>query len=593
MSGQKLYCIQSINEPNAMYSIDLSSCTLQKEFDIYLPAYWKGDSAVLRDFTFHKDGQIYLINGYYYCILDPKTGQVKPIFTHGENFVLHLLSLDADVFGKLIAGWNILHFYDPISGRNGWNPEPYPTTHFTLYNHFLLAVDFTTFRYINHQVTPLRVLDEWEDNTGYYEIHNISSVPQFCGDVRVYGVGYYGSVDNWQDPSLIEIDVKGKRSSVLCDLPHPDFVGFTSPERVQHPTIRPDFDFDNSSGHMVDGFWGVWSCDGVALLCDSDVEVLSCDMVDSIKIFLDPILEVGHPLFGRSGQDQYTWVQEGNATDLEIEEILRDVEIQTEDISIKKIVKTYFYSMGDSTDIWTVIYPFEDPFQHDVNTVTLCDNGSPIDLDSLLYLDSAKVRYVPALADHQFDPAQDSPGRYQIIRSGDCPDTTLIDITVEKPPVLSSLPEGGICVDQPVILKPDLDESYDFIWQDALGEATREIVHPGKYNYRISKGSCIWDDHIEAFSEENCECSIYVPNAFTPNGDGVNDVFEVYDAGCSEIQLFQIFNQRGTLIYQEESSAPVWTGDKMGMGTFIYMIHYLDLRDTMYKKMYGTVHLVR
>ena len=75
--------------------------------------------------------------------------------------------------------------------------------------------------------------------------------------------------------------------------------------------------------------------------------------------------------------------------------------------------------------------------------------------------------------------------------------------------------------------------------------------------------------------------SIYVPNSFSPNGDGVNDLFFFKGFGITEINFeFTVFNRWGELIYQTSKFQP-WDGTERGkdseLGNYIYRIKYSDV----------------
>ena len=55
--------------------------------------------------------------------------------------------------------------------------------------------------------------------------------------------------------------------------------------------------------------------------------------------------------------------------------------------------------------------------------------------------------------------------------------------------------------------------------------------------------------------------SIFIPNTFTPNNDGVNDVFHVVtDVNCWDTWTFQIYNRWGTLVKEMKDPLDYWTG---------------------------------
>lgn len=87
----------------------------------------------------------------------------------------------------------------------------------------------------------------------------------------------------------------------------------------------------------------------------------------------------------------------------------------------------------------------------------------------------------------------------------------------------------------------------------------------------------------------------YVPNAFTPNGDGNNDRFEIYGEDIKVISL-KIFNRWGEEVFETTNSLDGWDGTYKGVGqnigvyTYEAIITYLD--DTQEIKK-GTVTLLR
>src|SRR5690606_13376374 len=78
-------------------------------------------------------------------------------------------------------------------------------------------------------------------------------------------------------------------------------------------------------------------------------------------------------------------------------------------------------------------------------------------------------------------------------------------------------------------------------------------------------------------SAECADCKLYVPTAFTPNGDGKNDYFDV-KASCIEDLVsyrVQIFDRWGQKVFESTDINISWDGGNVDrLGTFTYNIQY-------------------
>ncbi|MCY7410577.1 MAG: gliding motility-associated C-terminal domain-containing protein [Chitinophagales bacterium] len=67
-----------------------------------------------------------------------------------------------------------------------------------------------------------------------------------------------------------------------------------------------------------------------------------------------------------------------------------------------------------------------------------------------------------------------------------------------------------------------------------------------------------------------------VPNAFTPNGDGTNDLFLPIVQGIFEAEVFMVFNRWGQVVYTTSDITQGWNGKHDGvdseMGTYVYYL---------------------
>jgi len=74
--------------------------------------------------------------------------------------------------------------------------------------------------------------------------------------------------------------------------------------------------------------------------------------------------------------------------------------------------------------------------------------------------------------------------------------------------------------------------------------------------------------------------SIYIPNAFTPNGDGLNDNFKPTYVGIQHLDYFRVFDRFGVVVFETNSIGKAWDGFyrsmKQNAGNFVYIVKGLD-----------------
>jgi gliding motility-associated-like protein len=116
-----------------------------------------------------------------------------------------------------------------------------------------------------------------------------------------------------------------------------------------------------------------------------------------------------------------------------------------------------------------------------------------------------------------------------------------------------------------------------------------------------SKQGCTAEDHLTVFVKK--EVDIYVPNAFSPNGDGVNDVFMIFAGGNSiqVIKSFLVFDRWGETVYQfydfqPNNPAYSWDGKLRGLemdpAVFVWFAE-VELIDGSKRLLKGDVNLIR
>ncbi|RYE18975.1 MAG: T9SS type B sorting domain-containing protein [Sphingobacteriales bacterium] len=89
---------------------------------------------------------------------------------------------------------------------------------------------------------------------------------------------------------------------------------------------------------------------------------------------------------------------------------------------------------------------------------------------------------------------------------------------------------------------------------------------------------------------------IYVPTAFTPNGDQVNDVLRAYAIGMKSYNYFRVYNRLGQLIFATADFNKGWDGRIRGVvqntGSFVWMAEAVDYRGNVIQRK-GTTTIIR
>ncbi|MCB0761863.1 MAG: gliding motility-associated C-terminal domain-containing protein [Flavobacteriales bacterium] len=101
------------------------------------------------------------------------------------------------------------------------------------------------------------------------------------------------------------------------------------------------------------------------------------------------------------------------------------------------------------------------------------------------------------------------------------------------------------------------------------------------------------------YNEQAAEADFFIPNAFTPNGDGENDVFLPVSPSHNEYE-FQVFSRWGELMFSTKDVEEGWDGsfnsNAVESGVYVWRISYLESAQdigVVEKQLHGTVNLLR
>ena len=158
----------------------------------------------------------------------------------------------------------------------------------------------------------------------------------------------------------------------------------------------------------------------------------------------------------------------------------------------------------------------------------------------------------------------------------------------------------------------DMDEAFlihvktnanSFAWQDGSTDPIYAVGDSGIYQV-IAENGCGRDTASVHISRRVCECELTMPNAFTPNGDGKNDVYTpiIPYSGVSRIEM-KIFNRWSNVVFETTDPDINWdgkdykTGKELPTAVYYYVceVYYntLDGERKFAKPLSGYIHLFR
>ncbi len=188
-----------------------------------------------------------------------------------------------------------------------------------------------------------------------------------------------------------------------------------------------------------------------------------------------------------------------------------------------------------------------------------------------------------------------------------CPKPTEKEVTIRVIPPVPAFAGNDtvVVVGQPLQLLATGAEIYkwspssylnDSNIADPVANFVSETGDKFSYSVKVStpEGCFAYDTiRIKIFRTEP---DIFVPNAFTPNNDGLNDIFRPIPVGIKQFDYFKVFNRWGQLMFSTNSTEQGWDGTYMGKDqpndTFVWMAKGTDYLGRVIEKK-GTVVLIR
>lgn len=170
-------------------------------------------------------------------------------------------------------------------------------------------------------------------------------------------------------------------------------------------------------------------------------------------------------------------------------------------------------------------------------------------------------------------------------------DTLSENMYISSVPVVNLGKDTLICFGTSSILQGG-SENYTYIW--STGEMTDQIIVSDSglfWAMATSLLGCGSDTDTIYISYEDCNSYFYIPNSFSPNSDGINDLFIPKGIGIEDFNM-QIFNRWGQLLFTASSVNDGWdgtyNGNEVPLGVYIYKLSYSISENDFRQHKYST-----
>jgi gliding motility-associated-like protein len=171
--------------------------------------------------------------------------------------------------------------------------------------------------------------------------------------------------------------------------------------------------------------------------------------------------------------------------------------------------------------------------------------------------------------------------------TGACGNSDTISLTVLPSPTAYATATDESCINKAdgsaTVSGSGGTAPYTFLWETSETTGNISGLTPGQYSVILTDANGCQDvDTVNVLAAtSSCETVIpvvYVPNIFTPNGDGNNDVLFVRGQGITEFSL-RIYDRWGEKVFETTDLSQGWNGKFRGkdvdQGVFVYTLYVL------------------
>lgn len=208
----------------------------------------------------------------------------------------------------------------------------------------------------------------------------------------------------------------------------------------------------------------------------------------------------------------------------------------------------------------------------------------------------------PFIANPVANPADSIQYKVLLTNIYGCKDSALVDINVFKNVKVNAGADKTILFGDTVLLDGNVQgTAVDYKWSSAGTINNTTVLRPAVYptvetSYTLNAVSIVGCGSGSSTVTVHVYKDIFMPTAFTPNADGINDIYHVFTLDNYKLISFTIFNRLGGKVFSTSNANAGWDGTFKGQpqetGQYVY---YLEMKHPSGKKITrkGSILLIR
>ena len=187
-----------------------------------------------------------------------------------------------------------------------------------------------------------------------------------------------------------------------------------------------------------------------------------------------------------------------------------------------------------------------------------------------------------------------------------CPKPSLDTVMVTVLPRINAFAGKDTAVVIGQKLQFNASGGVSYVWTPSTALNRNDIVNPFgvydgsldsiRYKVIVTNQAGCFDSAYVTVRVFKTNPKVFVPTAFTPNGDGRNDYIRPITAGISHFEYFRIYNRWGQLVYSSTDTERGWDGriggKEQATGTFVWLVKAVDFTGKSFFDK-GTLTLIR